>query len=285
VLLLTHAAVDWAARNLRRALLYGPEVTIYDLEHHVVYSTDQDEIGEVKPQDTGLKAAMSGRVASETAWKDHLDTLEGRITNRNVVSSYIPLYDSDAPDRVAAVFEIYDDVTDVLHQIEHTHLLITIVVGGVMLVLYLGLVAIVGSTNRRIARKHDENLRLSAAVTRSQAASQAKSEFLANMSHELRTPLNAIIGFSEIIKGEILGRVGVPRYRDYAADIHNSSCHLLAIVTADYVAGKIELSLPRTAIFGPLKKKREIPVPQDVVYNTPLPAIRRLSSTSRPPNR
>jgi hypothetical protein len=99
------------------------EVTIYNLEHRVVYSTDQDEIGEVKPQDTGLKAAMSGRVASETAWKDHLDTLEGRISNRNVVSSYIPLYDPDAPDRVAAVFEIYDDVTDVLHQIEHTHML------------------------------------------------------------------------------------------------------------------------------------------------------------------
>jgi signal transduction histidine kinase len=229
------------------------EVTIYNLEHRVVYSTDQDEIGEVKPQDTGLKAAMSGRVASETAWKDHLDTLEGRISNRNVVSSYIPLYDPDAPDRVAAVFEIYDDVTDVLHQIEHTHMLITIVVGSVMLVLYVGLVAIVGRTNRTIARKHDENLRLSATVARSQAASQAKSEFLANMSHELRTPLNAIIGFSEIIKGEILGHVGVPRYRDYAADIHNSGCHLLAIVndildTVRAEAGMIPVNLDRVSV-------------------------------------
>ena len=42
----------------------------------------------------------------------------------------------------------------------------------------------------------------------SEAANRAKSEFLANMSHKLRTPLNAIIGFSEIIKDEILGPVG-----------------------------------------------------------------------------
>ncbi len=36
-------------------------------------------------------------------------------------------------------------------------------------------------------------------------ANIAKSRFLATMSHELRTPLNAIIGFSEVLKSELLG--------------------------------------------------------------------------------
>ena len=36
-------------------------------------------------------------------------------------------------------------------------------------------------------------------------ANIAKSQFLATMSHELRTPLNAIIGFSEVLKSELLG--------------------------------------------------------------------------------
>ncbi len=63
-----------------------------------------------------------------------------------------------------------------------------------------------------------------------EAASHAKSEFLANMSHELRTPLNAIIGFSELMGGELLGKLGNPRYREYADDILDSAKHLLTVI-------------------------------------------------------
>jgi PAS domain S-box-containing protein len=80
--------------------------------------------------------------------------------------------------------------------------------------------------------------------------SRAKSEFLANMSHELRTPLNAIIGFSEIMREEILGPVSVPKYREYLGDIHNSAQHLLLIINdildiARIEAGRIELKETR----------------------------------------
>ena len=43
------------------------------------------------------------------------------------------------------------------------------------------------------------------ARARAEEANLAKSRFLATMSHELRTPLNAILGFSEIMRAEILG--------------------------------------------------------------------------------
>ncbi|UCH75104.1 MAG: HAMP domain-containing histidine kinase [Rhodospirillales bacterium] len=62
------------------------------------------------------------------------------------------------------------------------------------------------------------------------AANRAKTEFLASMSHELRTPLNAIIGFSEIVKEEILGPLGTSRYKSYAEDIYSSGTHLLNII-------------------------------------------------------
>ena len=68
------------------------------------------------------------------------------------------------------------------------------------------------------------------AKLRAEDANRAKSLFLANMSHELRTPLNAVIGFAEIIKDELLGAIGERRYRDYAADIHNSGRHLLGLI-------------------------------------------------------
>jgi PAS domain S-box-containing protein len=78
-------------------------------------------------------------------------------------------------------------------------------------------------------------------------ASRTKSEFLANISHELRTPLNAIIGFSEIIRDEVLGPLGNEQYNSYAVDIHDSGIHLLGLINdiLDYSkaeAGKIKLN-------------------------------------------
>ena len=62
-------------------------------------------------------------------------------------------------------------------------------------------------------------------------ANEAKSQFLANMSHELRTPLNAIVGFGEMLHQDILGPLGVARYREYASDILMSGQRLLRLVS------------------------------------------------------
>src|SRR5438876_2495500 len=75
---------------------------------------------------------------------------------------------------------------------------------------------------------------------RAEAANVAKSRFLAQMSHELRTPLNAILGFSEVMKGEIFGPHGVPAYKEYAADIHNSGVHLLGLINEILDLSRIE---------------------------------------------
>jgi two-component system cell cycle sensor histidine kinase PleC len=78
-------------------------------------------------------------------------------------------------------------------------------------------------------------------------ANIAKSQFLATMSHELRTPLNAIIGFSEVLKSELLGPMGTPQYLEYARDIHSSGLHLLNLINelldlSRIEAGKYELN-------------------------------------------
>jgi two-component system cell cycle sensor histidine kinase PleC len=59
------------------------------------------------------------------------------------------------------------------------------------------------------------------------------------MSHELRTPLNAILGFSEVMKNEIFGRIP-PSYKDYAADIHQSGVHLLGLINEILDLSRVE---------------------------------------------
>ena len=75
---------------------------------------------------------------------------------------------------------------------------------------------------------------------RAEEANLAKSRFLATMSHELRTPLNAILGFSEIIRNEVLGPIGNANYKDYVGDIHTSGQHLLNLINEILDLSRIE---------------------------------------------
>src|SRR3546814_11758079 len=78
------------------------------------------------------------------------------------------------------------------------------------------------------------------------------------MSHELRTPLNAILGFSEMMKREILGPVQPPRYRGYVDDIHHMGRHLLSLVNdilemSKVEAGESQLNESEFAVGQPLE--------------------------------
>ncbi len=81
-------------------------------------------------------------------------------------------------------------------------------------------------TSRKEAAEAMEQARLQAEIS-----SRSKMEFLANMSHELRTPLNAVIGFSEIIKDEVMGPLGTAAYKEYAQDIYDSGNYLLKVIS------------------------------------------------------
>lgn len=82
--------------------------------------------------------------------------------------------------------------------------------------------------------------KLDTALRDAEAASRAKSTFLSTMSHELRTPLNAILGFSEVIRDNLLGRESARSYEDYAGDIHSSGEHLLDLINDILDLAKVE---------------------------------------------
>jgi two-component system cell cycle sensor histidine kinase PleC len=91
-----------------------------------------------------------------------------------------------------------------------------------------------------IAEIEEEKAISDEARRRAESANIAKSRFLATMSHELRTPLNAILGFSEVMKCELLGPVENANYKEYCGNIHESGRHLLQLINEILDLSRIE---------------------------------------------
>jgi signal transduction histidine kinase len=101
-----------------------------------------------------------------------------------------------------------------------------------------------GALSANVNRMNDELQRLYSEV---EAVSRHKSEFLANMSHELRTPMNAILGFSQVLREEMVGEVN-EKQSEYLDDIISSGNHLLSLINdvldlSKVEAGQIELQV------------------------------------------
>jgi signal transduction histidine kinase len=101
-----------------------------------------------------------------------------------------------------------------------------------------------GALAENVNQMNDELRRLYREL---ETASQHKSDFLANMSHELRTPLNAIIGFSQVLREEMVGEVN-EKQAEYLEDILSSGNHLLSLINdvldlSKVEAGQVELEL------------------------------------------
>jgi signal transduction histidine kinase len=221
------------------------KVKVYDQTGLIVFSTAHDQIGLFEWNNARLAQATRLGHATDFSWRAAFESIRGKVTDRFIGSSYVPVY-PDVPVEVRpfvvpdGTMELFFDLTD-LHRIGRERIAIaTAVIIGAFLAVYLLLLATVWRTERAIRRQHRRTMELTQSIARAEAANQAKTEFLANMSHELRTPLNAVIGFSDVIQGEIAGPVGTPIYREYAADIHNSGKHLLDIINEMLDLAKIE---------------------------------------------
>ena len=87
-------------------------------------------------------------------------------------------------------------------------------------------------------QRREDNLRI--AMHQAESANRAKTDFLANMSHELRTPLNGILGFADILRQQMFGPVGAPRYVDYSHENYKAGSHLLEVINDILDMAKVE---------------------------------------------
>ena len=121
------AALDQDLRKLARGLNVA-KVKIYDLNGLTVFSTDPRQIGEDKSANPGFRRARDGYPASEITFRNRFDAWEGTVSDRNIISTYVPVHLDEATP-VEAVFEVYSDVT---HLVERMQASQRKIVGGVL---------------------------------------------------------------------------------------------------------------------------------------------------------
>lgn len=126
------------------------KVKIYAANGNTIFSTEYQQIGDDKSTNEGFLTAYAGQVASELTHRDTFSAFEQTISDRDVISSYVPI---TRDGEIVGVFEVYDDVTSLVTRIDQTQLVVGAVVVGSFLLLYLVLFYIVRQADQIITRQ------------------------------------------------------------------------------------------------------------------------------------
>lgn len=224
-------------------------VNVYKPSGTLLLKIDVNSVNKLVGAASPDKAFVSKQLAQKTLGSNLLQdaTLQNTPT-ATLIQTLVPIVPEGGDNAIEGMVEVVYDMTDAWNQ----HVAFQMYGTGGVIAIFLVFSGILFFTSKKtesiIAKQHEANMELAAAATAAQAENREKSQFLANVSHELRTPLNAIIGFSDIIKNEVIASVENHKYHDYINDIHSSGVHLLSLINdiLDYSkaeAGKLELEV------------------------------------------
>ena len=104
-------------------------VKIYNRLGSTIFSTDTTQIGESRLDNPGFRSAISGALISSLTHRNSANGHEGAPAEVDVLASYIPIHGQDQS--VEGVFELYQNVTPFVAQLQRNMWLVT---GGVALV-------------------------------------------------------------------------------------------------------------------------------------------------------
>lgn len=138
------------------------KIKVYNLSGTTVFSTELAQIGENKLDNAGYLAASRGEIASELTHRDTFSAFEQTIEDRDVFSSYVPIYSGG---EIVGVFEVYDDVTPL---VVRTNQVQGLAMAGVLLLLgvLFGFLTVVGQRTFNLAQEQYEAVRRSEQILR-----------------------------------------------------------------------------------------------------------------------
>ena len=158
-------------------------IKILNRQGVVVFSTWPSHIGSDQSRNQGFIDAMNGGVASDLVYRDTFNRFDGATEEDNLAQTYIPVVGSPA-ESIQGVFEIYTDVSHLVHLTERTEFIIMAGATLVLSALYAVLIFIVRHAGRIIElqqhtiRERTETLEvLSAQMLRSEESHKKKIAF------------------------------------------------------------------------------------------------------------
>lgn len=170
------------------------KIKFYDLEGNTLFSTELSQIGENRADNLGFQRALQGEVVSELTYRDKFSTFEGVIERQNVLSTYLAVRPVGAGEEIAGVFELYSNVTPLLHQINTTQWQLMTGVGLMLACLYGALFFIV-SRAAGIMRSQQAAQQAAALELRQQQRRLAILHERERLARELHDSLGQVLGY------------------------------------------------------------------------------------------